>query len=493
MSAAVQSWSGLGKPFHWGRIAFWSYLLLLVVLWGTSLNPADPDLWQRFALFDYICRVGHFPPGDIFSYDSYSQVVPDHEWGAAFIFYPVYFWGGGWCLVLLKLITLGATLVLTVRAALGDRSPTLLETFFFSLVLLALLSSMLSTMRAANFTHLFFALWVFWFQRERRGKKTPVWAYILTMILWANLHGGFILGLAWLAVIAVMEFFTGRDWKGRALLCFFCLLATLVNPFGYMLWPGVYDVLFVPRPGFPEWERVSWFHDIGTFSGYKILVLWMLVVVFDHVRRLGWKKCDQCAVILLGLFLLPSLAHVRQTSIFAIVAGGLLPPLFPPEQSLHEIRAWKPWLHRFVVRSILVILPLIFAWRLMPSNQGFHLSYPPDTCPIKAVAFLRDKGLTGKLLVGYNSGSYALWELRGRMRVAMDGRYEIVYSYDTFAKIQRFFAGEDHWRDALLDPAPDAVLVNLPDPVYPKMLGEPGWKQAYSDSTHAVFLPRRDD
>ncbi len=478
-----------GKFSPWGDVAFWIYLLLLVVLFGTSLNPADPDLWWHFAFFDFISHTGHFPTGDVFSYDAYPQVVPDHEWGNALIFYPLYFWAGPSSLVLLKLAIIGATLAFTVRAALGIRAPTMLDAFFFSLVLLAMLPSLLSTVRAAAFTHLFFALWVLWFQRERRGHKTPVWAYVATTIIWANLHGGVIIGLAWLAVIGVSEFFNGGDWKRRFQILILCLLATLVNPFGYKLWISIGQAVFIPRPDFPEWAPVSWFHDFGDFSAYKILALWMIVVLFNHIRRVGWKKCDQTAVILLGLFLIPSLTHVRHTSIFAIAASGLLPPLFPPERSLHEIREWKPWLHRFTVRAILVILPLIFACKLLPDNQGLHLTYPVESCPIQAVDYLRDKGITGRLLVGFNSGSYAMWELRGRMRVSIDGRFDISYPFGTFAKVQRFFAGGDHWRDALTDPAPDAVLVNLPDGVYPKMLVEPGWTEVYHDSTHAVFRP----
>ena len=167
---------------RWDLAAFWLYLLLLVVLFGTSQNPADPDLWWHFAFFDFLRHTGHFPSGDVFSYDAYPQVVPDHEWGDALIFYPVYFWAGPSCLVLLKLVIIGATLSFTVRAALGNRAPTMLDTFFFSLVLLAMLSSLLSTVRAAAFTHLFFALWVLWFQREREGHQTPALAYVATMI-----------------------------------------------------------------------------------------------------------------------------------------------------------------------------------------------------------------------------------------------------------------------------------------------------------------------
>jgi len=477
------------KLRRWGNVAFWCYLILLVLLFGTSLNNADSDLWHRFALYDYIVHTGHFPPGDAFSYQAYPQVVPDHEWGSAFIFYPVYFWGGAFSLILLKLVTLGITLGLTVRAGMGNRTPTLLQAFFYTLVLLALLSAFLSTLRSEVFTHLFFALWVLWFQRERHGHPVaPLW-YFLTMIVWANLHPGFVLGLTWLSVLAIIEFFTGGNWKHRLGILALCLPATLINPFGYELWVGVFRAFAISRAAFEEWGPVPWIHPANTFSGYKLLVLWMIPILFVHIKSRGWKRCDQVAVILLALFLVPSLLQTRQTSIFAILAGGLIPPLFAREIPLAEIREWKPWLHRVVIRSILVLLPLAFTLRLLPTNAGFHLVYPPATCPAKAVAYLRDKGVTGKLLVGFNSGSYALWGLRGHMRVSMDGRYEVVYRPETFANVQHFFAGDAHWQDALAALAPDAILVNLSDGVYPQLLADSAWTQVYHDTAQAVFLP----
>lgn len=470
-------------------ILFWLYLLLLVVIYGTASNIADADLWHRFALYDYLCQNGHFPAGSAFSYMADYQVVPDHEWGCAFIFAPLYFWGGGTALVLLKLVTLGGTLALTIRAGLGRHSPTILDLFFYSLVILALLSSFLSTLRCEAFTHLFFALWIFWFQLERRGGKISAFAYVLTMVIWANLHGGFVLGLAWLAVLSTLEFFIGGNWKRWAGLLGLCLLATLLNPFGYELWIGVVRALLVSRSAFEEWAPVPWLHPYQTFSGYKLLVLWMIPVLYSYIRRTGWRKCDRVAVILLLLFLASSLLQARQTSLFAVAVGGLLPPLFPSETSWHDLRDAKARWHRLGARGLLFLLPLILALRLLPTNQGLRLAYPPESCPIQAVAYLKSTNAPGRLLVGFNSGSYALWELRGRMLVSMDGRYDLVYSPETFLKVEHFFNGTDDWRKALTEPPPNAVLVNLPDGVYPKMLAEPGWRQVYHDSTQAIFQP----
>jgi len=485
----MPSQSLLSKSVRWDLVLFWLYLLLLVVLFGTSLNVVDPDLWHRLVVADYLFHTGHFAPGNALGYLGIPEVKPDIEWGSALVLYVTYILGGGTSLVLLKLVTLGTSLVIVVRAGLGSRPPSMLDAFFYCLVLLSLLPSFLSTIRSEASTHILFALWILWFQQERRGHRVSAWAYVLTMALWVNLHGGFILGIAWLGATAVITFFTGGDWLRQLRLLVLSLLATLANPFGYKLWGSIYEELSVPRPGFDEWEPVPWLHDMGHFASYKLLALWGVAVVCVHIYRVGWGKCDRAAVILLGLALIPSLAHVRHTSIFALVAGGLVPPLFLPEKSLHEIHEWKLWLHRFVVRAILIALPLVYAWRLMPANEGLHLVYPPDTCPVGAVDYLKRTDTTGNLLVGYNSGSYASWELRGQMRVSLSGRYVAIFTYATFQKVQRFFAAEDHWRDALAGPVPDAILVNRPDPVYPKMLVEPGWTEVYRDATHAVFRP----
>ena len=38
------------------RILFWLYLLILVGADATAFNPADPDLWHRLALGEYLVQ-----------------------------------------------------------------------------------------------------------------------------------------------------------------------------------------------------------------------------------------------------------------------------------------------------------------------------------------------------------------------------------------------------------------------------------------------------
>jgi hypothetical protein len=499
----------------WVKFLFWLYLLFLVGAEATVANPADPDLWHRLALGEALWKTGHFPPGDAFSYLADYSSIADHEWGSAVLFYALYLGGGPGIFVAIKLITLAVTLALLVWAGVQQRRPTALLAAFYALILLALLPSFLSTVRCMTFTHVFFALWLYWFQCERHGRPISTGWYVVTMIAWANLHGGFALGLLWLFALTLVGIWLarttptfgmaptkrGRHWtlaraeedafspKKWAVRLGLCSLATLANPFGTQLWLSTGRALITTRRGFPEWAPVSWLHDLSAYPGYRLLLIGMVVALAIQIRRKSWNRIDRPGVILIGLFAALSLTSARHTSLFALVAGALAPDIFPPAPKVdiydHPIRR----LGGMAISATALLIPFFSALTFVP-GKGLTLEYKSDSCPVAAVEFLRQRNIRGKLLVPFNYGSYALWELRGRMRVSMDGRYDLVYRPETYQRVDDFFQAKGDWASLLTTPAPDAILVPVADPVYPKLQAEPGWSEAWHDGPDAVFLPR---
>ncbi|HEV3270757.1 MAG TPA: hypothetical protein VGZ93_01110 [Candidatus Methylacidiphilales bacterium] len=474
----------------WTRFIFWIYLLVLVWAAATVTNPADPDLWHRLAVGEYLWQTGHFPPGDAFSYLFDYKQVADHEWGSALIFYALWQWGGGAAIVAAKLVTLAVTLALVVWAGSRDRTPTLALTAFYALVLLALLPSFDSTLRCMVFTHILLALWVFWFQCERHGRPIPTFLYIVTMIVWANLHGGFAIGLAWLLAVTVIELVYRGSWKKWALRLALCSLATLINPFGAQLWIATGRALTTTRRGFGEWAPVSWNSYIVNYLGFKLLFLGVLLALTIQIYRKGWKQIDRTAVILIGLFMALAMTSARHTSLFAVAAGALIPGLFPPGQTPAESADPLRRLGGIAMKLALVLVPLITALYILPKGAGLRLEYPHVAHPVDAVNFLQRRDIRGNLLVPFNYGSYALWELRGKMRVSMDGRYDLVYLPETYRHVDDFFSARGDWRDLLASPRPDAILLPRSARVYFDLLNEPAWTEAWHDPYDAVFLPR---
>jgi hypothetical protein len=483
-------WCAVLVPTKWAKFVFWIYLLFLVWTAGTATNPADPDLWHRLAVGEFLAHTGHFPPGDAFSYLADYQSVADHEWGGAVIFYALWQAGGGSAIVAMKLVTLAVTLALVVWAGMDNpRRPTALMAGFYALVLLAMLPSFQSTVRCMIFTHMIFALWVYWFQAERHGRVGRTWPYVVTMMVWANLHGGFAVGFFWLAVVGAIEFFEGGNWRKWALRFGLCAGATLVNPFGWQLWISTGRALVATRRGFDEWAPVSWFSSPLNYPGYKVLVFVVLVILATQLGRRGWRRIDRAAVILVMIFMGLAMTSARHTSLFAVVAGALVPSLIPMRWP-NAVR-FRP-LRRLAaigINAAIMVVP-IFTCLLVLPGAGMELEFPHAACPVDAVAYLQSEGVRGNLLVPFNYGSYALWELRGKMRVSMDGRYDLVYKPETYRRVDDFFGGKGDLQGLLASPKPDAILVPMDDGVYSKLGAEPGWREAWHDSVDAVFLPR---
>jgi hypothetical protein len=244
--------------------------------------------------------------------------------------------------------------------------------------------------------------------------------------------------------------------------------------------------LFVNRAGFGEWDPVSWWPDLLEYPGYKLLVFVSLIGLGYLAHRRGVKALARPPVILiLAAFALSSMSG-RHTSIFVIVAGALLPGVLPPLPYTPE-RSIR--LGSIAIGALLMIFPLFGALRLIPLDS-VQLQLPANSCPVRAVDFLSAGQVKGKLLVPFNYGSYALWRLRGKMRVSMDGRFDLVYRASTYQRVDDFFAGRASGSSLLQNPQPDAVLLPKADPVFARLQTDPGWAEVYHDETDAVFLPR---
>ena len=287
------------------------------------------------------------------------------------------------------------------------------------------------------FTHLFFAIWLYWFQVERTGGRVVTWAYPLSMIVWANLHGGFAIGLAWLAALIVADSGHWKTWLTRLGTC---LAADAGQSFRLALvelHPA--RVVFSAAGASTSGRRVSWWPDPLVYPGYKLLGLLVMVALALLLWRKGWRGLDRTLfVLILGAFVL-SLTSGRHTSLFGEVVGALLPSLVPAVPARPEASPTRPLVSATSRCAPSALLIPLYAALIVFPGDGLRLKDDPASCPVQAVSYLRSSGVTGRLLVPFNYGSYAMWQLRGQMRVSMDGRYDLVYKEATYRRVNDFF------------------------------------------------------
>lgn len=467
----------------------WIYFGLLLLIASAFIlhdNSADRDLWHRLALGRYVFTEHALPQRDVFSYLSEPVPLHDHEWGSGILFYALYQSGGGTALVILKLVMYVATLMLVDRTGrIYEKRRTLLSLSWIALIALALVPSFASTVRCLVFTNFFFALWLFWLARQRAGHHVPTYYFVITAAIWANLHGGFIAGLGLIALYAIGERINRRPCAHYLPLLAFATLATLVNPSTYHLWISTLHAVIAPRDLIYEWAPLPLANS--AYLGVKIVAVITLLtgLALLITRRSLW---DWVALVAVGVTLVLALQHLRHLALFAIVAGvftyrGLL-ALFGPRLP------FSSRLKNGLTAAILTAVAILALFLLQRSDRlQFRVS--TSDYPVHAVNYIREHlaaGTARPLLVPFNWGSYALWQLYPHYLVSLDGRYELIYSQKTYHAVSDFFFNGPNPDRIVLSHPPEIVLTPRGPEIEKRLTETLGFIPVYADDVAAVYF-----
>jgi hypothetical protein len=194
----------------------------------------DGDTWSHVATGEWIIAHGAVPRADPFSHSMPGAPWTAHEWLSE-ILLTLAFRLGGWSdVVLLTGASASAALIVGLRAARELRGLPLIPTVALGLGLIT--GSLLARPHILALPMV--AVWSAGLLNARDHDRAPPLALATLMIPWANMHGGFIFGLALIgpfALEALVEAPAGarllpmRAWATFALAA---LATALVNPYG---------------------------------------------------------------------------------------------------------------------------------------------------------------------------------------------------------------------------------------------------------------------
>jgi hypothetical protein len=163
--------------------------------------------------------------------------------------------------------------------------------------------------------------------------------------------------------------------------------------------------------------------------------------------------------------------------------------------------AWKAkriflTLPRWVLQCIPVALLLSLYVLINPSLSlraipSFGLWTPSPHFPVGAVNWIQENRVQGNILPHFDWGEFLIWRCYPSCRVAMDGRYETVYTEQVYKEYFDFLNGRGKW-DVFLRKYPhDMVLIKPNTRIHLLMLREPSWRVAYADQACVLFLNKK--
>jgi hypothetical protein len=102
-------------------------------------------------------------------------------------------------------------------------------------------------------------------------------------------------------------------------------------------------------------------------------------------------------------------------------------------------------------------------------------------------------GLQGNILPLFEWGEFIIWHFSPGCRVAMDGRYETVYSEHVYREYSDFLHARPAWRVFLEKYPHEMILLPAGIKVTELMKGEKGWRIAYGDKDSVLFVRNREE
>ena len=467
----------------------------------------DPDFFWHLKTGEWIWQHGALPTDDPFTYtlqnhhDKRVQFILTGYWLAELIFYLFYAAGGMYGILLLRVVLLG---LLTYAMVIRRKGDSLL----YGGLLLAFLTCLLEIFpleRPQVFSFLFFAVLLFLLDRIRDntsfGGKGIYFFFPALMLVWANTHPGFVLGVAVLAFYLIVEGVKFSHpslrpmkppaYKRFALFCIFGIVITLLNPNGFHVFAEL------NQPAFHTSSNVEYLSTpdaFTTFSAFGIILYWLILLLAVAGLAVNIRNIDITESLLLagaGYF---SFITLRYVPIFLIAALPAVSGFFGGGRLL------KP--ARIFVITITVISGIFFTWdqRANLANVGSGNWINDNLFPVKATDFIRENNLQGNMYNPAYWGGYLMWKLAPERRVFTDGRIIDFSVYKNFLSIARAtavpVAGVPAWK-AMLEGYRVAYIVtpfcSLSGgiiPLFSALLNDSEWQPVFIDSNSVIFLKK---
>jgi hypothetical protein len=433
---------------------------------AVSLPGGDPDTYWHLASAKWMIDHGQLLRADVFSSTVNGAPYSVGEWLGELAIYGSYLLGGWAGIALLRatLVAVGAFLI--TRIALRAAPPL----FALAVAALALALSEISwTDRPQLFTFALFPLLLELLMTARAGRTRLLVAVPPLILLWTNLHGGYALGLALVAIFSLEAILTRRQALPFAATAVIALAASFADPGSLGLGAAAAHATSPPRFIVEETPP-----DVLRPAGF-VFALFGLATLGLAIAR-GGTLLD--VLLLVPLFWL-GLSAQRHMPYFALAAT----PFIAAGVSDLWWR-WRPASRFAVPRPVIVGVGVGLVAILAASVATAPFAPNESRYPTAARAALART--SGNLLNEYDWGGYLIWRVPER-RVFIDGRL-FPFLPEVLTEYEEMVFMRPGWREQLDRHAIAQVLLQ-PDRPLVTALRDLGWTIVSEDAT-AVVLER---
>jgi len=481
---------------RWSALPYLALLLFLLTAAGYYAVPLwDSDFWWHIASGREILQnglpdvdpFGVFPAADAVRNDT----VLKGQWLGQVVLYGLYAAGGVDAVVAFRVAVLLACLwLLFLRGRwLGATAPAL----WLVSVVVALNLAEFGGERPQLLSFLFASMVFALVDRAEHGRRRGLLLVPVIVLLWANSHGGVILGVVLLALWAGVKGFDGSlpsahrlQWVALAVASF---LASLLTPNGIQTYLYLFDLEgSVLQSRTSEYVSSLQLYTLGHAWPQLWALVYFVLAALAAVLLFRQRQWPRLAVLLFLAAI--SVVSVRYLVFFLFLAGpylmlaidGLLKPL--------AVRVGARWAYGLLCLALLAVL-LVGVARGMVFRGGL---YQP-AYPVAIADFVKQRGLQGRAFNNLEWGGYLLWQLSPAVTPYIDGRMLDQARFPPYTHMLWATAQGRQWFERQ-----GFDLVILPhhgryDPERYRLIdylsARRDWQRVYTDAQGVVFVRRR--
>jgi hypothetical protein len=477
------------------------FVALIVWLFGVGEGwkglVLDGDTGWHIRTGEYILQHGSVPQADIFSYSKAGAPWFAWEWLTDVQYALLHMrWGLGGVAVASGLVICASAYTL-LRSMLWTGANV-----FVSLVLTLLYvgaSSLHHHARPHVWTLWLFAIATGLLMRDRRQPTKLVWLLIPLVVVWTNLHGGFLALIACLGLASIGTLIENLpDWRKslRYLgLTAACLSASVINPYGLRLHAHIADYL---QSGFindavQEFQSPV-FRSESMRQFELVLVLGVICAGFLIVRK---RYVESFWVL---YFAHTALTSARHIPLYLIVTSPII--------ATEATSWWNAFFANAPKKSIRGILDALaydvciaFRRSTLWLAPGILLAiaatapqhWPSDfakTFPIQIVATQQERILGARLFTTDQWGDYILYKLWPQQKVFVDGRSDF-YGEKIGNEYLSLMGADYKWSEIAKKYGFNLMLLPVKWPLVSVLKLDPHWRVVTDDGT-AILFERSD-
>jgi hypothetical protein len=347
------------------------------------------------------------------------------------------------------------------------------------------------------------ALLLLWIEQfcQRRGRA--LYFLPLLIVVWANLHAGFVIAYAFLGLVGVAELIRfwlrlpgaleARRLAHLALIGAASLAAAALNPNTYQIYayPFQTQVSQVQQRLIVEWFSPDFHnHDLLLYEA----MIFAIVVLLPFARRISLREF---LFFVAGLAL--SLQSVRHVALFVAGSTPLLAQLM--QDAWDRARAARGWRWRWIeprfggaslvnatlLAGVLVVVLSFTGLRVLPRQVDGHAVR--KDYPVAAAEFVAQTRPPGHMFNEYGWGGYLVWRLYPDYPVFIFG--DAALMGDAFLREYAQVETPQPNFEQMLDKYEVIWVIFRSSGVLITTLGEsPNWAPVYRDQTATILMRR---